>query len=167
MDAPRGLGSQDRPLPTAEAELGQLVNIQIGRDLTRLLGHFQALGVPFAPDLEDLFETGPEGLALIGQLLAQIAHQTAVATLLRPEPRADLLEVTPEPTQRTEARVPEAALEIRPEVLGEPAQYLKTEILLASEVVIKRPLGHIRLLEDVLDPGIGITPFEENTLPRF
>src|SRR5262249_19846883 len=112
-DAPPSLGPEDRPLPTAEAELGHRVDVQVGPKLAGLLSLPQARGTTIAPRPEDRLEPQAERLALIGHLLAQIANQTAIATPLGLESGADLLEIAPQPLQGPPARVAQATGEPR------------------------------------------------------
>src|SRR3954466_11400450 len=56
LHAPRGLGPQDRTLPTAQAELGELDWVEVGPDLAGVLGGFQALRIPIPHPIENFLQ---------------------------------------------------------------------------------------------------------------
>ena len=73
-------------------------------------------------------------------LLPEVAHQAAVAALLRLETLALGLEEPTEPLERAQGRVTERTFELRVVSRGELVEDPEAEVLLALEIIVKRAL---------------------------
>src|SRR2546427_8157144 len=74
------LGAQERPLKTIEIEVGDLLRIEVRPQFAHRLGLAKQAGIPPPPAGQHRFQLGAEAVALIRQLLTEIANQAPAPT---------------------------------------------------------------------------------------
>src|SRR3954454_1428849 len=85
------LGPQHGPLPAAQPEVGEVVDVQTRVDLARITALPKPARVPRPPFPKNLIESCPKRLALVGHLLREVADQATVTAPPPFEPLADRL----------------------------------------------------------------------------
>ena len=98
---PKGLGAKHGSLPAIEPEFRVFPHVEMIRNLANDLGFLQASGIPIDPAAKDLIEASSKDLALVCHLLAEIADQASLATLLGLKPGATRLHEAFQAIERT------------------------------------------------------------------
>mgnify|MGYP000387968647 CR=1 FL=1 len=136
------LRTQDGAFPAGQKKTGGVCRVDVGADVSGLLGSKDAMLKASFPAGEDRVQPLPEGFVLSRQFLAQVADQTAPGVLAAGHGFKAGVEVGAQPVDAGAAGVIENPIQFGVVFLREGINDRQAEIILAAKVVVERPLGY-------------------------
>ena len=141
------------PSQAARMKSARHIGVKIDSQFPAFLGLCQAGGKPVFPGLENDFQPVPETFVLVSQFLTQVADKTSLGELVFRHVRKAVFKVIANAAQGRVGSILKKRGQFKVILLGKLIDHRQAEVLLAAEIMVKRPFGDACLAQHRIDTG--------------